>query len=236
MTTDSGDKWDVGSHSAITGPTLGTVKADANAIRALADWLTGTLSADGGLFTAGLSWLTDCSQTGGYNGAALHYDLYATRTAGKGGALAGPDVTAVGILPGYAKDDSYLPSAYALKSTVDAQLSTLYLRLKQDPNSSQMSDGNLYTMVSTLADTLHKVANDYTKGDQQIQTDLGDLANSFQSALSQYANIPGISGVPGSSGSSGNTGSSGSSGSSGNSGNSANAANSANAGKGGSKS
>lgn len=188
MTTDSGDSWNVGSHTAIPGPTIGTVAADADAIRALSQWFRDTLTADGGLFTAGLSWLVDCSATGGYAGAPLRYDLYTGRTSGKGSAMAGPDVTAVGILPGYAKDDSYLPSAYNLKNTVDTQLSTMYTKLKQDPNSTQMSDGNLYTMVSMLADTLQKVADDYDKGDQQIETDLQALGSALQDNLSNYLN------------------------------------------------
>lgn len=188
MTTDSGDSWNVGSHTAIPGPTIGTVAADADAIRALATWFSDTLTADGGLFTAGRSWLVDCSATGGYAGAPLRYDLYAGRSSGKGSAMAGPDVTAVGILPGYAKDDTYIPSAYNLKTTVDTQLSTLYTKLTEDPNSTQMSDGNLYTMVKMLADTLKKVADDYDKGDAQIETDLQALGNALQDNLTNFQN------------------------------------------------
>lgn len=195
MTTDSGDSWNVGSHTAIPGPTIGTVAADADAIRALAQWFSDTLTAEGGLFTAGPSWLVDCAKTGGYAGAPLHYDLYATRSSGKGSAMAGPDVTAVGILPGYAKDDSYIPSAYNLKNTVDTQLSTMYTKLIQDPNSTQMSDGNLYVMVSMLADTLKKVADDYDKGDQQIETDLQALGSALQDNLSNYLNNHGGTGT-----------------------------------------
>jgi hypothetical protein len=194
VTTDSGDKWDVGSHTAVPGPTIGTVKADADGIRALAQWFSDTLTAEGGLFTAGLSWLVDCSATGGYQGAALHYDLYAGRSSGKGSAMAGPDVTAVGILPGYAKDETYIPSAYNLKTTVDTQLSAMYTKLTQDANSTQMSDGNLYTMVSMLSDTLKKVADDYDKGDQQIETDLQALGSALQDSLQNYLNSQGGNG------------------------------------------
>ncbi|MBS2537413.1 hypothetical protein KGQ20_32135 [Catenulispora sp. NF23] len=206
MANDPGDTWNVGTHTAIPGPTIGTVKADKDAIRDLATWFSDTLTQAGGLFTAGPSWLVDCSATGGYAGAPLRYDLYAGRTAGKGSALAGPDVTAVGVLPGYAKDDTYLPSAYNLKNTVDTQLSTMYTKLIQDPNSTQMSDGNLYTMVSMLADTLKKVADDYDKGDQQIETDLQSLGSAMQNTLDTLIN--GLSGSggktpPGGSGSTG---------------------------------
>jgi hypothetical protein len=194
VTTDSGDTWDVGSHTAVPGPTIGTVSADKDAIRALGQWFSDTLTADGGLFTAGPSWLVDCTATGGYAGAALRYDLYAGRSAGKGSAMAGPDVTSVGILPGYAKDDSFLPSCYNLKNTVDTQLSAVYTKLIQDPNSTQMSDGNLYTMVSMLADTLKKVADDYDKGDQQIETDLQALGNALQDTLNNYLHPPGTNG------------------------------------------
>jgi hypothetical protein len=194
LTTDSGDTWDVGSHTAVPGPTIGTVMADKDAIKALGQWFSDTLTMDGGLFTAGPSWLLDCSATGGYAGAPLRYDLYAGRTSGKGTAMAGPNVTSCGILPGYAKDDSYLPSLYTLKNTVDTQLSTMYTKLIQDPNSSQMSDGNLYTMVSMLADTLKKVAEDYDKGDQQIETDLQALGNALQDSLNNYLHPGGGSG------------------------------------------
>jgi hypothetical protein len=194
VSTDSGDDWNVGSHTAIPGPTIGTVAADSDAIKALADWFEKTLTADGGLFTAGVSWLVDCSATGGYSGAALRYDLYAGRSSGKGSAMAGPDVASVGILPGYAKDDTYIASAYNLKNTVDTQLSTIYTKLNQDPNSTQMSDGNLYTMVSMLADTLKKVAEDYDKGDTQIETDLQALGNALNDNLSNYLNSHGGSG------------------------------------------
>lgn len=187
MGNDPGDGWNIGTHTAIPGPTIGTVKADKDAIRQLAQWFSDSLTAPGGLFTAGPSWLVDCKDTGGYAGVPLRYDLFTGRTAGKGSALAGPDVTAVGILPGYAKDDSYLPSAYNLKNTVDTQLSALYTKLIQDPNSTQMSDGNLYTMVSMLADTLKKVADDYDKGDDQIKTDLQALGNAMQDTLNSLA-------------------------------------------------
>jgi hypothetical protein len=193
VTTDSGDTWNVTTHSTI-GPTIGTVSADADGIRKLGEWFESTLTADGGLFTAGVSWLVDCSATGGYPGAPLRYDLYTGRTAGKGSALAGPDVTSVGILPGYAKDDSYIASAYNLKNTVDTQLSAMYTKLIQDPNSTQMSDGNLYTMVSMLADTLKKVAADYDKGDQQIETDLQALGSAIQDSLTNLLNNHGGSG------------------------------------------
>ena len=193
MTTDSGDSWNVGSHTAIPGPTIGTVAADSDAIKALARWFGQTLTENDGLFIAGVSWLVDCAATG-YPGAPLRYDLYAERSSGKGSAMAGPDVTAVGILPGYAKDDTYIPSAYNLKTTVDTQLSTLYSKLVQDPNSTDMSSGNLYTMVSTLADTLMKVAEDYDKGDQQIETDLQALGSSFQTNLNNYLNNGGNNG------------------------------------------
>jgi hypothetical protein len=192
--TDSGDSWDVKTHTAIPGPTIGTVKADAEAIKALAKWFEDTLTADGGLFTAGPSWLVDLAAVGGYQGAALRYDLYAGRTSGKGSSMAGPNVTSVGILPGYAKDDSYIPSAYNLKNTVDTQLAAMYTKLIKDPNSSQMSDGNLYTMVSMLADTLKKVAADYDKGDTQIETDLQALGSALNDNLSNYLNTHGGSG------------------------------------------
>jgi hypothetical protein len=195
VTTDSGDTWDLGSHTAVPGPTIGTVSADKDAIRALGQWFSDTLTAEGGLFTAGPSWLVDCTATGGYAGAPLRYDLYAGRSAGKGSAMAGPDVTSVGILPGYAKDDSFLPSCYNLKVTVDTQLSAMYTKLIQDPNSTQMSDGNLYTMVSMLADTLKKVADDYDKGDQQIETDLQALGNALQDSLNNYLHPPGGNGT-----------------------------------------
>jgi hypothetical protein len=188
VTTDSGDSWNVGSHTAIPGPTIGTVAADKDAIKALADWFSATLTADGGLFTAGVSWLVDCSATGGYAGAPLRYDLYAGRSSGKGSAMAGPDVTAVGILPGYAKDDTYIASAYNLKNTVDTQLSAMYTKLIQDPNSTQMSDGNLYVMVQMLSDTLKKVAEDYDKGDQQIETDLQALGSALNDSLNNLLN------------------------------------------------
>jgi hypothetical protein len=188
VSTDSGDNWKIGPHTGIAGPTIGTVMADKDAIRALAQWFSDSLTMDGGLFTAGPSWLVDCADTGGYAGAPLRYDLYTGRTDGKGSAMAGPNVTAVGILPGYAKDDSYLPSCYTLKNKVDIQLSTLYSKLIPDPNSKQMSDGNIYNMVSLLADTLKKVADDYDKGDQQIETDLQALGNAMQTTLSNLAN------------------------------------------------
>ncbi|NUP48781.1 MAG: hypothetical protein HOW97_15955 [Catenulispora sp.] len=181
--SDPGDNWDPKAHSAIPGPGIGTVKANSEAIKALADWLKQSLTDPNGVFVLAKAWLTDCAGTG-YPGAPLRYDLYATRSSDPT-SMAGPDTTSVGILVGY---PPYLKSAADLKKTVDAQLGALYLKFVEDSSKSDMSSGNLYTMVSKIADQLKQVAADYDKGDEAIEKDLGDLSNNVDNVIQGLLN------------------------------------------------
>ncbi|GAA1995120.1 hypothetical protein [Catenulispora subtropica] len=191
-TTEPGDNWDPKAHSTITGPSIGTVKANSEAIKALATWLKDTLTDPNGLFVLSKAWLTDCSGTG-YPGAALRYDLYASRS-GDPGSMAGPDSTAVGVLVGY---PPYLKSAGELKKAVDTQLGALYLKFVEDGTKTDMSSGNLYTMVTKIAEQLNAVAADYDKGDEAIEKDLGDLANNIDSTIQNLLNHGGGNGSNG---------------------------------------
>jgi hypothetical protein len=181
--TDPADNWDPATHSAIAGPGIGTVKANSEAIKELATWLKGTLTDSDSLFARSKGWLTDGGGTG-YSGAALHYELYANRS-GDPTSMAGPDTTAVGVLVGY---PPYLKSAGELKKAVDTQLAALYLKFVEDPTKTDMTSGNLVTMVNKIVDQLNAVAADYDKGDQAIEKDLGDLANDINSTIQNLLN------------------------------------------------
>lgn len=181
--TEPGDNWDPHSHGTIHGPSIGTVRANSEAIKALATWLNNTLTDPDSLFVQSKAWLTDCSGTG-YPGKALRYDLYASKSSDPT-SLAGPDTTSVGVLVGY---PPYLKSAGELKKAVDTQLGALYLKFVQDSSSTDMTSGNLYTMVTAIVKQLNAVAADYDKGDEAIEKDLGDLANNIESTISNLLN------------------------------------------------
>ncbi|WP_344665610.1 hypothetical protein [Catenulispora yoronensis] len=186
---EPGDTWDPASHSTIKGPSLGTVEANSEAIRALATWLKTSLTDPEGLFVRSKAWLTTGGDTG-YPGRSLRYDLYASRS-GDPNSMAGPDTVPVGVLVGY---PPFLSSAQNLKKAVDTQLGALYLKFVEDPTKTDMSSGNLFAMVTRIVDQLNAVAADYDRGDEAIENDLGALANDIQSQLQTMLGTKGTNG------------------------------------------